>query len=560
MSYYLRWLFDAFMTPVRALMYAPGKLFTSSRRLLGMSLPARVAFTVGLLLIICVVISWIIFLRDENSSFFPSLLNYRGYALSLTVLIFVIPFLTYHILWLWIEGDASPFVDIDAAWQAGLAELQRHGLDLSEIPLFLILGSSDPQQEKAIIEACRLSLNVREVPVGPAALHWYANREGAYLFCSTVGSLSHLAATAQVAAASRPLSPAGPLGLAPAPPSEDALFKTFLADKGGPPPSMPQDSAPSVSERRPPDADEQEPVDNLRGTMLISSGSLRQGMLAGKGRGRSASLGGNRPITLSRDDAANEERRLEYLCQLIRRVRQPVCPGNGLLTLLPYSLLARGDSECDAIQQALAGDLGVVARVFMLRCPVTAVVVGMEAEAGFRELVRRVGRDPAANQRFGRGYRLNNLPTVERLQALTAHAAGAFEDWVYNLFRERGSLSKPGNSRLYALLCRIRHTVQQGLSRILSSAFSADSVRDAHTETFFFSGCYFSAVGESEDRQAFIRAVMQKLPQLQGELQWTEGALRAERRLQTVAQFLFGLDFLLLAGLVGMVLYWKWWY
>jgi hypothetical protein len=128
------------------------------------------------------------------------------------------------------------------------------------------------------------------------------------------------------------------------------------------------------------------------------------------------------------------------------------------------------------------------------------------------------------------------------------------------LFIERGALSKPGNTKLYSLLCRIRHNVHQSLSNLLETVYGVDTDKDPHAEPFLFSGCYFASIGESEDRQAFVKAVFDKLSQEQGELQWTAAARRQDRIYQGIAQFIFGLDFFLLVGLIGLILkqaFWK---
>jgi hypothetical protein len=282
--------------------------------------------------------------------------------------------------------------------------------------------------------------------------------------------------------------------------------------------------------------------------MMVSGQS---GLIKGL-KGETSPPAGAKGVGLSQDEGIEQERRLEYLCQLVRRTRQPLCPINGILTLLPFKLIQGGPREAMAVQQAVGRDMAVVARVFQLRCAVNAVVVGMEDEPGFRELVRRVGRDRAMMQRFGKGYSVSNPPLPERLGPLCAHACGSFEDFVYMLFRERGSLSKPGNTKLYALLCKIRHQVQERLENILVTAYGSDPDKDPHAEPMFFSGCYFAAMGETEDRQAFVKGVLDKLPQEQGELQWTTKALREDQSRQRSAQLVFALDFLLLVSAVGM--------
>jgi hypothetical protein len=264
-------------------------------------------------------------------------------------------------------------------------------------------------------------------------------------------------------------------------------------------------------------------------------------------------------VRLEATEANQQDRRLEYVCRLIRRARQPLCPINGILTLLPFGLIQRSVPEGIEVQRAVKKDLGTVLRALMLRCPVTAVVVGLERESGFQELVRRVGRDRALGQRFGKGFTVWNPPIPERLEALAAHACGSFEDWVYTLFREKGSLAKPGNTKLYCLLCKIRRNVQSRLANILVAGYSVEGDPDRAGAGLLFGGCYFAATGQTEDRQAFVKGVFDKLPEQQEELEWTEDAFREDRKHQQWAQAGLALDTLLLLGLVGMIVYkWFW--
>ena len=74
--------------------------------------------------------------------------------------------------------------------------------------------------------------------------------------------------------------------------------------------------------------------------------------------------------------------------------------------------------------------------------------------------------------------------------------------------------------------------------------------RTARSEALLFGGCYFAATGETEDRQAFVKAVLEKLPEQQEELQWTEAAYREDQRYQLAARFALAID---------TVCWWFWW-
>jgi hypothetical protein len=540
MMHLVRRVFMALIFPLRVLVTSPTRLFSTGQRMFGVSLPARVAVLIGFFLLICVVISAIAFFCWPEHSFFAPF-RQLWYLTTVLTLVIVIPVVVYHVLRLWLEGEVSPFEDIKRAWVEGIAELERQGLDISEIPLFLILGSDGEQREKALFDAAGLSLNLREFPQGPRPLHWYANPDGIYVVCTDAGCLSRLAHVAKHASDDRHPVFAEPTSG----PSGGAGIRGTIVAGSEPPQTPAGESSPS------------EPIEpsatgygDIRGTMELGGASA-----ISRGESDSVSQGaaGLKPVVLLPAERNLQERRLEYVCRLIRHARRPVCPVNGVLTLLPFGMISRGPREGIELQKALQSDLGTAHRSLNVRCPVTAAVIGMEEESGFQELVRRVGRDRAARQRFGKGFSLSNPPIPERVEALAMHACGSFEAFVYALFREKGSLSKPGNTRLYALLCKIRRNVQTRLGNILVAGFGADLEQEPDAGPFFFGGCYFAAVGETDDRQAFVRGILDKMPDEQAELEWTESALVEDRRYRRIAHLVIGLDLLLFGALGWMV-------
>jgi hypothetical protein len=70
-----------------------------------------------------------------------------------------------------------------------------------------------------------------------------------------------------------------------------------------------------------------------------------------------------------------------------------------------------------------------------------------------------------------------------------------------------------------------------------------------------FSGCYFAATGETEDRQAFVRSVFDKLPSEQEELEWTDEALEWDARCQVWANLGFAANAILALVVVGTIVY-----
>ena len=119
--------------------------------------------------------------------------------------------------------------------------------------------------------------------------------------------------------------------------------------------------------------------------------------------------------------------------------------------------------------------------------------------------------------------------------ALATHLCGVFEDWAYTLFREEHALTRPGNTRLYELLSKVRCGWKGRLGEILSGGFGCDTSKREEASSALFSGCYFAATGDTPDRQAFVKAVIAKMGEEQELIEWTQEALGANKRQNIVA-------------------------
>jgi len=262
----------------------------------------------------------------------------------------------------------------------------------------------------------------------------------------------------------------------------------------------------------------------------------------------------DQPPIVSPGDSEEQLTRLEYVCHLLRRTRRPLCPINGILVLIPRKTIQAGARESRELERAAKADVATVQQELQLRCPTTALLVGNEEDPGFGELVRRVGRERAAAQRFGKRFDVRSLATPDQLAAFCIHVAGVFEDWIYTLFREKDALTRPGNTHLYGLLCNVRTRLQRRLTHILVGSFGWDAEREKDADPVPFSGCYFAATGETEDRQAFVRGVFDKLVEEQGNVEWTSEALAESRRLRWFGYLGTAIGVVLALWLIGRAL------
>ncbi|MEL6109621.1 MAG: type VI secretion protein IcmF/TssM N-terminal domain-containing protein [Planctomycetota bacterium] len=221
-------------------------------------------------------------------------------------------------------------------------------------------------------------------------------------------------------------------------------------------------------------------------------------------------------------DTSDQLERLQYVCRLLRKRRQALCGINGAVTLLPFELSQVGPLQLAAIAQSARNDVTALQTTLGVRSPVTALLVGLEREAGFVELVRRLG-DDLLSRRLGGRFDLRSRPTPNELNTHSDRLCDAFEDWVHRLFsRDDGLEQQRGNRKLYSLTCRIRHELKPRLRIVLGQAFGCDSTADKNDESFFFSGCYFAGSGVETGQPAFVKGVLSdKLIEEQSKVQWS---------------------------------------
>ena len=110
--------------------------------------------------------------------------------------------------------------------------------------------------------------------------------------------------------------------------------------------------------------------------------------------------------------------------------------------------------------------------------------------------------------------------------------------------RARGALAAREHTALW-LAVQGAAGDEEPAGRVLAGGFGHDPHR-AHDDPVLFSGCYFAAIGETEDRQAFAKGVFNKLLEEQEQVEWTPRALRNHRRYLWAAYLGLVLD----AGLV----------
>jgi hypothetical protein len=436
-------------------------------------------------------------------------------GLWLPILILLVYVMAWLGWWLWKllgpEEASTDFPDIDEAWAEAVQALHDGGIEVSDAPLFLILGKPAGGEE-ALLNAAQLSLTVKQAPKRPnAPLHVYANRDGIYVTCAGASVLGKQAAVLNGEEAGVEAPGAGL--------SEEDLYKT-LQPKGR------QKEIGAILRRA---------SDEGRGPDQLTDAEREEVQrLVAEEEAEYAQLT-RRPKTSfvkNAEQVETQKARLKHLCRLIVRDRRPYCPLNGILVLVPY---AAADSDDDAVQTGTTcqRDLEAARDVLQVNCPVFALICDLEIAPGFRDFLERFPADQR-QRRLGQRYPL--LPDLEP-EKLPAMVEGGMEwvcqamipNWVYKLFRLEGagrdelSTVVKGNARLYRFMGDLRER-QKRFSRLFVRGVLGDNGGPA-----LFGGCYVAGTGKDLVReQAFVAGVFRRLLENQNYVSWTDAALREE--------------------------------
>lgn len=486
-------------------------------------MPARSALAVAVFMLLLTIVGTILsspLVRHDAPDMRTILWSY---TLPIALCTLITPPVVYVAVWLWSEGRSGRFPDIDRTWRDGVEALAREGLSLAEAPVFLVLGLRNERQVRAFMNATGLQFAVFGAPEGGSnPLYFYAIKNyqlkrdeswnAIYIMLTDASQTSKLVALAMESSGRE---------RAGRPPEDTVRMSQIRDNSAGDTPRVQTAEQLRGTVTGPPVAAplaRHAPI-NLRGTMDLSD---HRG-----GGGSVAEVATDSSLVLDKTDENRQTERLGHVCRLLERVRDPYCTLNGILVVTPFGLLRRGPEQVRHLANATRQDLRTIQSHAYLRCPVISLIGGMEHEAGFGELVRRVGTGPALEQRIGMRFEPWNPATRERLEALAVHACDRIEGNVYDLYKMHDGYNKPGNGKLYNLLCRTRTGFSDLLKSYLSGAFAQ---QDPDERPMLFAGCYFAATGEIERLQGFLKAVLaDRMLENQDDLQWTDEAMRQDQ-------------------------------
>jgi hypothetical protein len=519
-------------------------IFGKARDFRAISRPLRVILHLLVLAVVLVLLCWLQ-ISVPGLQQLPRLGFLR--QCWLPVLFLIVYCLGWVVRWLWLvwaeEEEVSDFPDIDRAWAEAMRALGEAGIDLQEVPLFLVLGSP-AVGEDFLFEAAQLPFTVKSVPLyADAPLRIYANRQdGIFVTCTRITRLGRRAALLAMRAKMVSESPLEDL---PEPTDFDPTA-TIRAGNN----KMPQ----------------------IRQYAQILEAARRQGRSPAQMTPDEQEMLRLLERSEKPEEAHLLSARLEHLCRLIVRGRRPECPLNGILTLLPFAAL-RNDEDAEKTRSDCRQDLLSAWEVFQMHCPQLALVCDLETVPGFAEFMegylascktdeeKRKARKKRLGRRFGWGVDLDSSPHEGMVKEHVEWIGrGMFPIQVYQgpLRLESSEGEDPAevverNGQLYRFMGAMREG-QKRLTDLIVHGLATKPQGSA-----LLGGCYLAATGrDPSHEQAFVSGVFQRLVEAIRYVSWTQEALAEDAAYHRRARYGYiALPFFLVAVVVLLCfIYW----
>ncbi|MEO2017611.1 MAG: type VI secretion protein IcmF/TssM N-terminal domain-containing protein [Fuerstiella sp.] len=451
------------------------------------------------------------------------------------VIVYCIIRIVLHLMELMGIEDESDFPDIEDDWHEILEALDRERLPIDDVPLFLVNGLT-PQQEQSSLEAASgIDWRVIAPPLTKKStvLRVFANDDAIYLSCTDIGT-TNLQQRKVASGASGGRSDAGPAMSAPGggvtgtmkAGQIGAVLEKAKAATGTNPAGV-QEAASA-----PPPAAPSGGIGGIFGTIV--PGGLKRAMesFSAVHHNDNKGYGKKRLTPLSDMESMLGIRRMEFVCHLIKEARRPYCPINGLLQAVPFSWAEEMD-YARTLVSAIRDDVVAIHEQLHLQFPVVVIVTELDDVSGMREFILRT-------ERLQPGLRLSRAGTSFASGADVSDTNAAwvidrsmqwFRGWVYSAFSS--DLDNRDNQKLFNMLCGINQR-RDALVSLLR-----DSLYKVVTPRLRLHGCYFCATGHAAMEQGFIRGVLDKLTDAQGEVAWTPKSTQSRQRATTLGWVLF---------------------
>lgn len=439
--------------------------------------------------------------------------------------------LTYGVawvgLWTWraftMPQAASPFPEIDTAWQQAIAALGRHGTNLTEKPLILLLGEP-AGRETELLSALELSPTFGPLPSkAESPLRLFADESANYLLCHDASVLSACAEQVVLERlAAKPHAISAPTIATetrlPTALRAPALVGAHAGDKGSETVNHAINPASSTAEVEQPFEAAEAAVEDLVAAFENDVVPTRD----------------QKPLVSAEDaDLAND--RLEHLLRLVADERGTTPPVSGVALLMPCDTAADSRTAL-ATTEAIRHDLEVVAQVAKVRCPVVSIVTDLQHTPGCGRVLHALSAD-RKHRRFGKDLPLNSLTSEqvlrETVESLTNNMATTLCERLFHIGNEQSvAADMQENASLFAFQ---RTMAERGrhLQEMLAQGLAGEQA-----EAWPLVSCNLVATGDPvAGSQAFGGGILEGLVEQTPRTTWTTEALAEDARCERTVTF-----------------------
>ncbi|TWT36531.1 hypothetical protein KOR34_14370 [Posidoniimonas corsicana] len=409
---------------------------------------------------------------------------------------------------------ASRFPELDRCWRQVVAAMHRHGVDLAEKPLVLMLGEPGGR-EAELLSSFAVAPTFGPAPAQPhAKLRVFADDQAIYLLCHESSLLS--------TAAERLSHVRGVKRRASQP------FETIASTEQRMPAAL---RTPAMAAAGEPTGRDFAAVDDSQSPVGCSDDATTL-TLAEQLDAQQASPCGT-PALFDDEQAERCAAELDHLVRLIKNERGTVAAINGVVALTPVDA-ADSDATADAFGWALEQDLAVLGDAAGVRVPVLSIVNDLQHAPGCGHLLhvlppdrksKRLGIevDPRAAAQDGAaedtiGELLDRMTPVLCQRLMQVDDDPASDD------------SLGDNAALFELQSYLSER-RDRLAKLLH-----EGLRSNPTQPWPLHGCFLVATGDALGAsQAFGSGVLQSLATRRATACWTTEALDQDARYTRVA-------------------------
>ncbi|MFO1065047.1 MAG: type VI secretion protein IcmF/TssM N-terminal domain-containing protein [Pirellulales bacterium] len=547
--------------------------------LLPSSPAALAAWAVSGTLLSAALATWLVYRQDPKRLAWGDYMDWTQ-GLCLIALVVGVSVVTYWSVRIWCLDYPSEDEELERAWQSGMKMLSQRGVRLDSLPVVLVLGCDGANMQRALIDATGKRRLCETVPAAEAPVRWHLLEDVIVLCCGDIGCFtaiqkrlpiianassqitSTVAVTAQtrsetyaalesiddvngsayastIGSSSIHSSMSNSMGSSSSMQTNHitarvnrSVFRESSAAVATPPVRSPmgvKSSAPNAEVDIVGRVDERLQTAHrlLNDLERIGNSSDPLGIEPDQ-------FEDWQPDSLSSTEQVRQTRLLDDLGRRLKAARRGAAPLNGILVRVATRDLANATSRAGECGRGLRSDLNHLQNTLGLQAPTILMCDQLQADAGFAELIRRVGPQAAEAGVIGRHISVRKPLT----SAGASHAAeAALTDLklaVTDQLRMRRAVLQPTNHRLFQLLLRCRGPLAAALKRFLIETLSEDDSDRAPHEALPAAGIYFSSLGNVEGHgpdatRAFARGVWQRLEAQQELLRWTDAERRSER-------------------------------